>query len=227
MVIVKAYDFETTGVDPNKCEPLQLAVVTAKLEEDGSYEVWDTFETIIKIEADSVPDGAQRVHGISKEVTELRGLDSSVIRQNLEGTVLGYNNQRYDDIIAKRYDVIIGQSFDVFKLAQRAKRLGLLAKASLGSVYESVTGKKAENAHDALADVMMTLDCLKPLMQMLEIENIYDAYSAMESEAKFMTMPFGKYKGMLVKDLPHSYVNWMRENINLSSDLKEAIDAHF
>lgn len=222
---LKAYDFETTGVDPNKCEPLQVAIVEAVLFEDGSYEIEDKFETIIQIEADSVPEGAQKVHGISKEMT-LSGAEPSII-QNLNGCVLGFNNWRYDDIIAKRYGANIGQSLDVFKLAQKAKRQNLLAKANLGYTYEAMTGNKAENAHDALADVIMTLDILKPLMQVLEIPTVLDAYTVMSNEVKYMVMPFGKYKGIQVKELPVSYVSWLRKNVPIYGELEEALNASF
>lgn len=222
-ITVQGYDFETTGVDPHKCEPCQVAVVDAVINPDGSYEVLAEFEAILKIAADTIPEGAERVHGISKERTELEGLEPSLIGR-IGGYVLGYNNTRYDDIIAARYGAKITQSFDVFKLASKAKRLGFIKKASLGSVFEALVGESPDNAHDALADVHMTLKIIKPLMQLLELDSLGDVIRDMENEIKFVTMPFGKHKGTPVKDLPTSYVNWLRKEVALHGDLKEAIE---
>ena len=37
-------------------------------------------------------------------------------------------------------------------------------------------------------------------------------------------MPFGKYRGNYIGDIPTNYLNWLLdENINLSDDLKAAI----
>ena len=53
---VIAYDFETTGVNPRECEPVQLAAVEVELLEDGNYRVLSEFESILKPEGD-IPEG--------------------------------------------------------------------------------------------------------------------------------------------------------------------------
>jgi len=36
-------------------------------------------------------------------------------------------------------------------------------------------------------------------------------------------MPFGKYKGEYIYDLPINYLEWLYENIELSGDIQEAV----
>jgi hypothetical protein len=36
-------------------------------------------------------------------------------------------------------------------------------------------------------------------------------------------MPFGKYKGEYIYDLPINYLEWLYENIELRGDIQEAV----
>lgn len=38
-----------------------------------------------------------------------------------------------------------------------------------------------------------------------------------------MRMPFGKYRGLLVNELPYGYLNWLIENIDLREPLRSAV----
>ena len=38
-----------------------------------------------------------------------------------------------------------------------------------------------------------------------------------------MDMPFGKYKGEALEDIPIAYLNWLYENVELHGELEEAI----
>jgi hypothetical protein len=39
-----------------------------------------------------------------------------------------------------------------------------------------------------------------------------------------MNMPFGKYKGHPVEDLPENYLNWLWENVELRGGLRVAVE---
>jgi hypothetical protein len=39
-----------------------------------------------------------------------------------------------------------------------------------------------------------------------------------------MTMPFGKHKGIKIKDLSLSYLNWLANSSNLRENLRAAVD---
>lgn len=225
-MIVRAYDFETTGPVPKTCEPLQLGYVDADIQEDGTYIVLGEGNLLIQIEAEEVPKGAFGVHGISKEMT-LEGCQPSVIKEKIHGTVLGYNNRSFDDVIARRYGAEITRSIDVFPAALRLKSEGLLEKANLGAAYQGLTGKEPEGAHDALADVRMTLDLIKPAMAFFKLETFSEFLEWLNGGIPNvkMKMPFGKHKGTPLDELPVSYITWMKENMDLHGDLKASIES--
>jgi hypothetical protein len=39
-----------------------------------------------------------------------------------------------------------------------------------------------------------------------------------------MIMPFGKYKGQQVEDIPDGYLRWALENCNLTADLQKEME---
>lgn len=226
-MIVNAYDFETTGVNARECEPVSVAIIESKIFDDGSFEEISHVHEILQIEALVVPEGAQRVHGISKELTVSEGLQAEGVISGLTGLVLGYNNNSYDNVIAGRYGAVIQGSIDIFVATRRMKTEGALAKATLGASYEQLTGKRAEGAHDALADVRMTLELIQPIMKhyaFAKFEDLVEFVSVGKGDAN-MVMPFGKHKGKKLKDLPGSYVRWAMENMTLTGDLKAGFDS--
>ncbi len=42
-----------------------------------------------------------------------------------------------------------------------------------------------------------------------------------------IAMPFGRYKGCSIKDLPRDYLNWMLENVELRGSLLKALEAEY
>lgn len=221
-MIVKAYDFETTGVNARECEPVSVAIVEVKISDDGSYEVLSEEHEILEIEADEVPAGAFGVHGICKSKTIEFGRDPHAICANITGTVLGYNNNSYDNVIAARYGAEIEQSIDLIAATRRLKKDGVLEKATLTCAYETLVGESAKNAHDALADVHLTLALIKPIMAHYQFESFPELVDFLNTGKgdENMKMPFGKHKGKQLKNLPKDYVVWCKENLQMTPDLK-------
>lgn len=226
-MIVQAYDFETTGVNARECEPVSLAIVEAHINDQGLYEVSHTMHSILQIDADEVPSGAYGVHGINKAKTLAEGRCPNATIPQLTGTVLGYNNNSYDNVIATRYGATIHTSIDIFVATRRMKSEGALDKATLSASYEALVGKPAAGAHDALADVHMTLSLIHPIMQHYSFSKFDEFVGWLTAGVGDgnMKMPFGKHKGVRLKDLPPSYVNWAKENMTLTGDLKAGFDS--
>lgn len=42
-----------------------------------------------------------------------------------------------------------------------------------------------------------------------------------------MEMPFGKYKGEYIEDLPSSYLHWLAVNCDWNDEVQEAADAEY
>lgn len=221
-----AYDFETTGVDPKTCEPVQLGALKVTVAQDGSYETLWQCNTLLKPE-NPIPEGASNIHKITDDMVENADCPHETVSKVFQGgTVLGYNIISYDNVIAKRYGAQFDDSIDLFVGAMRLKTEGVLQRATLTAAYETLTGKKAENAHDATADVHMTLALIQPMMKHWEFETFSELVEFLQTskgDVK-MLMPFGKHKGRPLCNLPPSYVSWVKENLFLQGDLKESFD---
>lgn len=222
-----AYDYETSSANPRECEPVQLAAVEVTIQPDGSYRVLSEFETLLKPEND-IPAGAIAVHGITTSQAQLEGAcPHQETAAALYGTVLGYNNVRFDDVIAKRYGAKIERSIDLFVGVSRLKTSGVIQKATLGAVYEHFTGKSLEGAHDALADVYGTLALIPHLMEAFgheTAEQLFEDLATFKVDLASYVMPFGKHKGTLVRDLPKSYLRWAKENMDVHGELRAALE---
>lgn len=103
---VAVIDFETTGVDPCECSPVEIAIVRF---ERG--EVVGRWSTLINIGDVPIPEEASRIHGITADMLADApnvGMLTSVVEvqagELLRGAVpCGYNGQSYDRIIFHRY----------------------------------------------------------------------------------------------------------------------------
>lgn len=225
-MLLTAYDYETTGVNPTTCEPVQLGAVVVQINDDGSFRVESSYETLLK-PVNNIPEGATGVHGITTEAAKTQGIDPlQATSEHITGVVLGYNNLSYDDIIAKRYGAKIVQSVDLFIGTSRMKKANVITKASLGAAYHQLTGKMPENAHNALADVYMTLELIPHVMKFANVLTFPELVQWLATPLVDVNAlwPFGKHKGTPIKDLPKSYVSWALENMsNLDADLKGAL----
>lgn len=224
---LEIYDLETTGVDTRTCEPVQIASMLIDLRNDGTFDVLNEFSCYLQIKADSIPAGAQAVHGIGIETVREHGLDPYEVIRNLEPMVMSYNGNAYDDKIVHRYGARFELSFDLYVVAKRLKSMGLIESAKLGRVYHDLTGKEPENAHDALGDVRMTAALIQPMMRALNVSTfsqMIDNTDLAVGNTK-MVMPFGKYKGERIGDLPRSYARWALENLtDIDKDLRASLE---
>ncbi len=98
---------------------------------------------------------------------------------------------------------------------------------------EQLLGKSEANkmtiaAHDALGDARMCYLLYQACCVRLEIEptDFVAAHKISNTANPVGKMPFGKYKGRLIKDVPIDYIKWMIGNIhNLQPSLHTALTA--
>jgi len=99
---------------------------------------------------------------------------------------------------------------------------------TLGELYEIFCGKPLEGAHDAAADVIGTLDLLDAMRKKsaMTVERLIEE----QNKAKpYAVIPFGKYAGQLVSDVPRSWAKWLvdkalEEGNPLDGDLQATVD---
>ncbi len=167
---IVVYDTETTGLDLQKAEPVQIAAI--KMGKRG--EVIDTLNLFIEPTV-PIEEGALQTHGFT--LAYIRANGGVSVREGLEkfavfskGSVLvGHNNLGYDKPLVERllkehglpkieavaeYDTLtIAKQFypalDNYKLETLCRRFGV----------------KNERAHNALGDILATGECLRRMIE--------------------------------------------------------------
>lgn len=223
------YDFETTGTNPNKDLPIQVAC----LADDGTEITNCLANPGISIDA-----GATMVHGISNTMVMDQVSSSYAVwdmlrriqehAASLEEPVIlaGYNIQRYDMLILNRcfapwftYSVL-----DVMRMVYRYEPH--LPSKKLSDVHLALTKTPLEGAHGAIADCVGT----RAVWHALSAKHSLTVNASVE-ELKvpkvYNTMPVGKYRGLPLEKVPISWAEWMKNNAtDLDPDM-EATISHF
>lgn len=78
-------------------------------------------------------------------------------------------------------------------------------------------------AHRALADVLVTVELLKNILDVRDM-TLAEWVESVEDPTRITHMPWGKYKGKLLDELPVSYINWLLALPDLDEDLAVALE---
>jgi exodeoxyribonuclease X len=108
-------------------------------------------------------------------------------------------------------------------------------------LYPEQSEELLKTAHSALQDCKLSFLILLSVLDLLPNVNSFDQLAKLCSQGKksyeeldkakpktkvpVSTMPFGKYKGQLLNEIPTSSLRWYLENCDLQPSLKEAIEA--
>lgn len=171
-------DTETTDVYWSTCAPIQIAAIIC----DGDGNIIDSFNERIRTTHKIAPD-ASEVHGIyaedlvncRKEKDVLMSFCAWIKYQKAD-VMLTYNGSKFDrpmlNLRCKRFEIpfdyfneefpSIDGYYDCIKYAKDKNLFGL--KDKLGrkwklTLVSDALGFSTENAHDALADVIMLKNC--------------------------------------------------------------------
>ncbi len=167
---VVVFDLETTGLNVNECEIIEIGAVKMV----GGHIV-ETFDTLIKPK-EPIPEDATKVNNITNEmVAECLNIDQVFpdFYKFIDGAVIVAYNIDYDYNVLKAYGdkngyVIDNRQVDALKLAKRA--LPQYKSHKLGKVVK-VLGIQLDNAHRALFDTVATAEVLKVCLNMLTDED--------------------------------------------------------
>ena len=165
-----------------------------------------------------------RIHGITDD--DVAGLERFELEQfELPEYLIGHN---------VRFDWrVIGSPSAKLICTVRLARAAFPEWSAYGQskCIEQLLGKSEASrmtiaAHDALGDARMCYLLYQACCERLEIApNDFAAAHAIANKANPVgKMPFGKHKGMPIKDVPISYVKWMLGNIhNMQPSLYSAL----
>ena len=156
---IAVIDFETTGFNPYESEVTEVGLMII----DGmTGEDIGTFNHLVKIKADKVPDRVTELTGITKEATEKYGLELSVVKsylQNaLEDCIVVAHNYAFE---AFWLDVVFNIKPKFFYDTLAIDRIARPHEPShrLSDICER-EGISLTNAHRAIHDVSATLELM-------------------------------------------------------------------
>lgn len=229
------FDIESTGLSTDNDRIVQLAITVVA--QDGTVKLSKSkmYNPLIPI-----TKTAEETHGISDEMVKdcPRFKDDALKLKNIfeNKIIVGYNIMRFDvpmllaEFQRYKVDVVLTNKFvDCLNIEKK------LNSNTLSKTYQRYTGKKLEGAHDALADVLATVEILKHQRAEIlsTIEEPYDEQAAIDGSIEsmlyemsgtndivdlygkfgrdkegYLFFKFGKQKDHRIIDEP-SYASWM------------------
>jgi exodeoxyribonuclease X len=212
------FDTETTGVN----EPCLIEAAWLRVDAPRSLRVLERFEQRYA-PGKPIELGAMAVHHI--------------IDADLEGCPPASDFRLPDSI-----DYLIGHNVDFdWQVAGRpaVRRIDTLCLArvawpsldaySLGAlsyhVHEpSEAREKLRRAHSAIADVELCVDLLRAIVARLDEVDTWEALWLASEDARLpRTMPFGKHKGLPIREVPADYRRWLLGQSDVDPYLRRAL----
>ena len=232
--LLVAFDTETTGVDPKTAEVVQLAAVSMC---PFSLDMNVVFNQLSYPASGVIPKEASEVHGIYFEDLLFQPRDSDSIAafvallfvKGLENEVIliTYNGRTYDVPVIERHapSICTYRHIDVYQIVQRTEAL-FTHGLKLGAVYHGLFKKELKGAHEAVSDVVATLEvfqeCLKTLG--MTIDQLIDW---LDTPQILETCYFGKHAGVKFCDVPKGYLRWVKNNwTELTPDMKLTLETY-
>lgn len=236
------FDTETTGTDIVEDRIVQLAVL--KVDETGSPLKGEQAKEIIMNPGKPISPGATKVHGITDDMVKDAppfGAYAKSIYEYFRGCdVAGFNIKRFDvPLMAEEFARVgitwpePGTEFvDMYQIfAKKEPR-------DLGAALKFYNGKSHENAHNATADILATIDVFKGQMFMykdLAEMSISEINAFCEGDERWVDLAgkiilnaegipvysFGKDKDKSIKSNP-GFAQWMLKG-NFPSETKKQI----
>lgn len=165
-----------------------------------------------------------KIHGITDE--DVFGLEAfDLQRFTLSDYLIGHN-VRFDWGVIGRPNVKLICTVRLARAAFPEWHRYSQSKCIEQLIGEDKAAILTVAAHDALGDARMCYMLYKACCERLQFDyNDFETAHKISNTAKpIIKMPFGKYKGQLINNVPLNYVKWMLGNIdNLTPSLYSAL----
>lgn len=212
------FDTETTGVN----EPRLIEAAWLRMDSPRSLQVLERFEQRYA-PGKPIELGAMAVHHIID--ADLEGCPPASSFRLPDGVdyLIGHNVD-FDWQVAGSPDL---RRIDTLCLA-RAVWPGLDAY-SLGALSYHVgdhreAREKLRRAHSAIADVALCVDLLRAIVACLDDVDSWEALWRESEDARLpRTMPFGKHKGVPIREVPADYRRWLLGQADVDPYLRRAL----
>lgn len=243
---IVAFDVETTGLSFTTDYIIQLAAVKF----DTDFNIIDSMKYIVKpIKDFEIAEGAQEKHGITKEYVLEAGTDLKIVAEEflkfIDGCdMLSYNGRNFDVRMIYKDFASVGLQFDINRVFYDSMLLEIkLNPRTLETIYKKYTGKDLIDAHDALADVLATIEVFKyqvqsfanqditldDIMQMDE-SKIFCIDGMIKQDGDNILFAKGKYKDVEFMDVARKdvgYIKWFMTNPDFDYHTKQTLREYY
>lgn len=243
------WDVETTGLNSREDFIIQLSLI--KFKKSDFSTILERSWYIKPAHNFEISEGAQKVHGLTKEFILKNGVYFKDIFDEFSSIIEDSDLLTYN-----------GNTFDIKFLTEECKRWGLelnldnkkmydsfamecrFSPRDLSSVYNKYTGLVLEGAHDALEDVKATKEVFRHQMMQknLEYKDIDEFQennllspdgsirnAASPGEPLKIVFAIGKYKDsefINIAEKDPSYIKWYMENV-ASNHTKKILSKYY
>lgn len=200
-------DCETTGLDPKNDRIIEVAV-----KKFNRNTILESYESLIDPEC-LIPEESMKIHHIQQDQ-----VDGQPKIQEVLGKIFS--------IIGNHIIIGHGIKFDVQLLLEAAKRFSMPCNLERNKTIDTLRlarlyGESSVNslemlrqhfniesdvAHRAMSDVNVNIQVFYQLTK--PFNSVHQILERLKNPIKMKTMPLGKHKGRLFKDIPFDYLNW-------------------
>lgn len=212
------FDTEATGIK----EPVLIEAAWVELESLDPFSVANPFVQRYNPGKQPITLGALATHHIlDEELVDCPPASSFCLPNSVE-YVIGHNVDFDWEVIGKP-DV---KRICTLALARRLwPNLDSHNQGALLYYIDRNTARdQLQNAHSAITDVGICAVILNRICQELGIKTIDDLFAESEKARIPTTMPFGKYKGQPLADIPSDYKQWLLSQGDVDFYLRKALE---
>lgn len=202
------YDTETTGVSPEKDRVIEIAAYDPLKKASFSHLINPGI---------LIPREATAIHGITDEMVKDKPSFKEIAADFItfcgdDAVLIAHNNDAFDIHFLRACFIVSEMTMpswrfiDSLKWARRYRPD--LPRHGLQALREHF-GISANQAHRALDDVIILEKVFQLMIGDLSIETVHQLMSV---QSKLTHMPFGKYQGKPLAEVPSDYVTWLAKS---------------
>lgn len=215
-------DCETTGLDTDNDEIIEIAVVKFSLEETGDSLDFlidpkrpiPAESTAIHHITDDMVKGKPHIEDVLDEVTALIG------KYPIMGHNVGFDIRIIEAALRRHNHSKSIMSNTVIDTLRLARLYGESPKNSLEVLREHFNIPE-EGAHRAMNDVVVNIKVFERLCH--GFKTTKDLVNRLSRPITMKAFPFGKYRGMFFREIPIDYLHWASHQ-DFDEDLLHSIN---
>ena len=215
--IFVCFDCETTGLDPEKDQIIEIAAVKFNFKQ-----TFESMEHLIDPQC-PIPPSTIKIHHITDEMVKGSPSIAEVLPQYLQflhGHILIGHTIYFDIAIvknaAKQAKIPSNLSSQPYIDTLRLARLYGESPINSLEMLRSHFNIKPTGAHRAMNDVKANIEIFKHLSK--KFRTTEDLFKRLEKPIQLKLMPLGKYKGRAFNEIPLQYLKWAAKQ-NFDQDL--------